>query len=147
MKMRSLFLIALLSLAGLTACLDSDDYISLQEQLELDIKAIDQYLDTNNISAAEHESGLRYIVSDPGEGDSVYDTSSIIVNYEVRNIDNGALLESADSVRFPLYELYLGWRIGLPLIREGGKITLYLPRVYADGRQNMVFDIELLEVD
>lgn len=147
MRIRSLFLFAALLLAGLSACLDDNgDYLTIQEQLELDVKAIDAYLDTNGIDATEHPSGLRYMIVDPGAGDSVYDSNTIVVKYTGWKIADSALIDQSASATFVLNELIVGWRIGIPLISKGGKITLYIPRVYAYGRDNLMFDIELLDV-
>jgi len=148
MRIRTLLLVAGMGLAGLSACinLDDGDYLTLQEQLELDVKAIDAYLDSNGIDASEHSSGLRYVISDPGQGDSVYDSNTIVVKYVGKKIADGSIIDKAESATFVLNELIIGWRIGIPLIRKGGKITLYIPRIYAYGRDNLMFDIELLDV-
>lgn len=136
------------------SCLN-DDYISPQEQLDRDIKAIDEYLKENSINAASHESGIRYQIHNSGDGEKPEDSDKITINYEGRFLTNEKVFDQADSIQFQLNTLIVGWRIGVPLIREGGSITLYIPSGYAYGpgaqrsipaNSNLIFDIDLIKV-
>lgn len=136
------------------SCL-KDDYVSPQEQLDRDIKAIDKYLQENSITATSHESGIRYQIHDAGAGERPEDSDKITINYEGRLLTNEKVFDQADSIQFQLNGLIAGWRIGVPLIREGGSITLYIPSGYAYGpraqssipaNSNLIFDIDLIKV-
>jgi len=94
-----------------------------QEQLAKDIEAIDAYLASNDIEAQIHPSGLRYVIKSSGEGDRPNYCSNVSVSYEGKT------------------NLITGWQIGIPLVKEGGRITLYIPSVYAYGANSIGSDI------
>lgn len=157
--MNKLFLaITLLAFVALAGCLDDDseDYISAEEQLQIDIELIDEYLANNSINAEIHSSGLRYVIHDPGDGPSPTTDSTITVAYEGRLLSNEQIFDSSDSLTYPLNQLIAGWQIGVPLISEGGDITLYIPSGYGYGpygsgnippNSNLIFDVELKNVE
>lgn len=155
-------LIALLSIVG--GCTEDSPELPtpLNEQLLLDIEAIDQYLLTNNIEAQIDSTGLRYVIGDLG--DSLFPNleDSILINYEARILAEANLIGIEDSVTYALNATILGWRYGMPKIMQGGKITLYVPSVYAYGvkglqanpdtgfqgvppNANLIFEVDLLE--
>jgi len=139
----------------LISCSD-DDPLSPQEQLERDIQAIDAFLESNNIIAQEDPSGLRYVIHDPGTGTVPDLSSTVTVNFVGKFLTDGSVFDEAQGITFPLNQLILGWQIGIPLIGEGGSITLYIPSGLGFGPQgtqgsppnaNLIFDIDLLEVE
>jgi FKBP-type peptidyl-prolyl cis-trans isomerase FkpA len=112
-----------------------------QTQLAKDIATLDAYLEANEIVAEEHPSGIRYVLTRAGEGDRPNYCSSVSVTYEGRTL-NGTVFDSrATPINFPLQNLITGWQIGIPLIKEGGRITLYIPSVYAYGSSGIGSDI------
>jgi len=112
-----------------------------QEQLAKDIEAIDAYLASNDIEAQTHPSGLRYVIKRSGEGDRPNYCSNVSVSYEGKTL-NGNIFDSRSTpINFPLENLITGWQIGIPLIKEGGRITLYIPSVYAYGASGIGSDI------
>jgi FKBP-type peptidyl-prolyl cis-trans isomerase len=111
-----------------------------QEQLAKDIEAIDAYLASNDIEAQIHPSGLRYVIKRSGEGDRPNYCSNVSVR-EGKTL-NGNIFDSRSTpINFPLENLITGWQIGIPLIKEGGRITLYIPSVYAYGANGIGSDI------
>lgn len=129
-----------------------------QAQLETDLEGIDEYLGENEIEAQVHETGLRYVINDAGNGNTAELCNTVSVNYEGRLLSNGEVFDSTDTpISFPLNQLITGWQIGIPLIEEGGSITLYIPSVYAYGRTgigdvippnaNLIFEISLTDVN
>ena len=50
-------------------------------------------------------------------------------------------LSRVQPINFPLENLITGWQIGIPLIKVGGRITLYIPSVYAYGKNGIGSDI------
>jgi FKBP-type peptidyl-prolyl cis-trans isomerase len=112
-----------------------------QEQLAKDIEAIDAYLASNDIQAQIHPSGLRYVIKRSGEGDRPNYCSNVSVSYEGKTL-NGNIFDSRSTpISFPLENLITGWQIGIPLIKEGGRITLYIPSVYAYEANGIGSDI------
>jgi len=157
--MKYTWIVGLLMLSFFTGCLDDDDesidFGDPQQQLQRDIEIIDNFLEANNIDAQEHSSGLRFIIRDPGGGVSPNSSSAVTVNFEGRLLSDGGVFDQADSVTFELQNLIEGWQIGVPLIKEGGSITLYIPSSLGFGpsgitgippNSNLIFDIDLLEV-
>lgn len=152
---------ALAALLLFSSCLNKNDKCSAtvnlnvpQEQLAAEISAIDAYLSENEIEAVKDESGIRYVIETPGSGKKPELCDNVYVTYSGRLMSTGAAFDEADSpVVFPLNRLITGWQIGIPKIGEGGKITLYIPSVYAYGaqevgdipaRSNLIFTITLV---
>ena len=126
------------------------------EQLREDIAIIDAYLEDNNIGAQEHPTGLRYRIGESGNGNRPTWLSVVVVNYEGRLLESGNVFDSRNNVGFSLQELITGWLIGLPQIRPGGSITLYIPSTMAYGvtgvppdipaNATLIFNIDLIAV-
>ncbi|MBV6646306.1 MAG: FKBP-type peptidyl-prolyl cis-trans isomerase [Cyclobacteriaceae bacterium] len=154
---KNLFPASLLLLGVLVSCLDTDDEVfDINEQLTIDSTLIADYLADNNITAATHDpSGVRYVIHEAGSGDSVQITDVITANYEGRFLSNDQVFDSGEDVSFPLNQTIIGWQIGIPLIRQGGRITLYIPSPWAYGPRGrstippnavLIFDVELRDI-
>ena len=103
--------------------------------------------------------GLQYKIITEGHGKSPKATDSVLVNYRGTTID-GTEFDSSykrnEPISFPLNGVIPGWTEGVQLIKEGGKIQLYIPSNLAYGSRGaggviapdstLVFDIELLKV-
>jgi FKBP-type peptidyl-prolyl cis-trans isomerase len=84
-------------------------------------------------------------------------TSTVEVKYK-GSLPNGYVFDQtpADSTfTNELSGLILGWQIGLPLMKEGGKATLFIPSALGYGSMYagpippnsvLIFDIELIDV-
>jgi len=112
-----------------------------QDQLANDIATIDAFLQSNDIEAQEHPSGIRYVITRSGEGDRPNYCSSVSVTYEGRTLSGKVFDSRATPISFALQNLITGWQIGIPLIKEGGRVTLYIPSVYAYGATGAGSDI------
>jgi len=157
---KSKHLILLFALTvGVISCSKDDeieDPITYEEQLAKDIETIDTYLAEENINAVEDSTGLRYVITEQGTGDSPNLSDNIVVKYEGRLLSDNSVFDSSDELNFPLNRLIKGWQIGIPKINVGGSITLYIPSGLAYGpsspsaavppNSNLIFDIELLDV-
>ena len=129
-----------------------------------EITHIQDYLTANSITATQHSSGIFYHVDDPGTGNTASICSNITVNYTGTLLSNGTVFYSNNSgagVSFVLGQLIAGWQKGLPLIKSGGQITLYIPPslgygaydrtnevgvVVIPGNSYLKFSIHLLDV-
>jgi FKBP-type peptidyl-prolyl cis-trans isomerase len=104
-------------------------------------------------------SGLQYKVITEGHGKSPKATDTVLVHYRGTTID-GQEFDSSykrnEPISFPLNGVIPGWTEGVQLMKEGGKIELFIPSNLAYGSRGaggviapdstLVFDIELLKV-
>ncbi|WP_020566913.1 FKBP-type peptidyl-prolyl cis-trans isomerase [Neolewinella persica] len=116
--------------------------------------SMDQYLTDNNLSPVEGEAGMRYIINEPGGAARPLPTAEVVVRYQGRQTNDEIFDQTVDEARkFRLDRLIGGWQLGIPLIGEGGKITLFLPSALAYGpsgtgeicpNSELIFEIELV---
>ncbi len=106
-----------------------------QSQLAEDIAEIDAFLEENEIEAVSHPSGIRYVLKRAGDGNKPGNCSQVRVSYEGKLISDGSVFDDGtETIRvFDLQSLITGWQIGIPIMKDGGRITLYIPSVYAYG--------------
>jgi len=96
----------------------------------VEISYIQNYLSANSLTATQHSSGLFYTIDDPGTTNTAAICSNVTVNYTGSLMANGVVFDSNNSgagISFVLGQLMVGWQKGLPLIKNGGRITLYIP--------------------
>ncbi len=92
-----------------------------------EINAVQSYLSANSLTATQHCSGLFYSITQPGTGTTPTVCNNVVINYEGR-LTNGTVFDQSTSpTNFPLSNLIKGWQNGLPLIKTGGSIILYVP--------------------
>ena len=104
------------------------------------------------------ESGLQYIIFNPGNGIRPNLTDTVVVHYTGRFID-GREFESTVPSNIPnqmtLLGLIPGWQEGLQLMQEGAEYRFFIPYDLAYGEDGygaiepfsaLVYDIELIEV-
>lgn len=119
---------------------------------------IRDFLSTNNIAATKDVSGLYYQIISPGTGTAPLSTSSVKAAYTGRLL-TGFVFDQATTaspLTIPLTSVIQGWQIGVPLIKQGGKIRLFIPSRLGYGTTGsggsippnsiLDFDIELIEV-
>lgn len=104
-------------------------------------------------------SGLQYTILKPGEGKSPSIDDTVVAHYR-GTLLNGKEFDSSYSRKepatFPLRNVIKGWQEALPLLREGGKIKIFVPSDLAYGARGaggqigpnatLIFDIELISV-
>jgi len=92
-----------------------------------EIQSVKDYLSANGLTAVQHCSGLFYIIDAPGTGVTPQICSAVTVNYEGK-LTNGTVFDSnPNGGPFFLYQLIPGWQAGIPLIKNGGSIRLFIP--------------------
>lgn len=141
----------------LSSCLGDEDEFNPLEQFEKEQAAIDEYIAKNAIDAqSDPLHDLRYAISEPGSGLSPKDTSVVTVSYTGRLLSNGRVFDQGDSASFMLGGLVEGWRVLLPLLKEGGSMTMFIPSYYGYGQHNLdsippnstlIFDVTLHKVE
>ena len=122
-----------------------------------EITAIEAYLATKGIAnAVKDPRGFYYTIQTQGTGGTAGVCSQIAIYY-TGTLTNGVVFDGTTGAptTFTLGQLIPGWVKGIPLIKAGGRIQLYLPPTLAYGSNAvgsipansiLIFDIELLEV-
>lgn len=151
--MRLLNLVSCLVLVlALTGCSNKDKGGGCTTAAEDDTK-MQKYISDNGITATKHASGLYYQIIDPGTGATPTINSTVKANYTGKFTNNNSFDAGVSS--FPLNGVIEGWQIGIPLIKQGGKIKLIIPPYLAygcddyrsiPGNSVLIFDVELQEV-
>ena len=151
-KITQLFLLFLLIATVVGGC--------KKDQFETDENTIKDYLSANNLTAERTEEGLYYIITREGTGDHPTVGDKVTIHYKGYLI-NGNIFDSSydrgEKSTFSLANLIEGWKIGLPLLKEGGSGTLLIPSSlgYGENPPNgsiigenevLLFDIELFEI-
>ncbi|GAB5410053.1 MAG: hypothetical protein BalsKO_24180 [Balneolaceae bacterium] len=138
--MYKLFFLLLTVLFLLTGCRDKCDsepeFNVDQDQLAADIIKIDAFLEGKNIDAEIHPSGIRYEIKREGTGDRPKLCDNIVASFGGNLISNGFEFSPNDGVPVSLGTLdglIPGWQFGIPLIKQGGRVVLYIPSVYGYG--------------
>ena len=107
-------------------------------QLVVDAEIIDKYLADNNIEAQTTESGLRYVITQQGNGATAPAGSTVSVHYLGTTL-SGEKFDSSydrgDPLEFVLGrgQVIPGWDEGIALLNTGAKATLYIPSSLAYG--------------
>jgi FKBP-type peptidyl-prolyl cis-trans isomerase FkpA len=121
-----------------------------------EITSLQNYITANHPAAIQHSSGLFYEINNPGSGITVPEVCSAVTVKYTGTLTNGTMFDqNTTGVSFTLGQLILGWQKGIPLIKKGGSINLYLPPSLGYGsaavgsipaNSILVFTIQLLDV-
>ena len=100
-----------------------------------EINTLQSYLTIPHPNAIQHPSGFFYEITSPGTGTATASVcSNVSVKYSGYLISDGSKFdENLTGITFTLGSLIVGWQKGIPLIKAGGSITLYLPPSLAYG--------------
>ena len=119
-----------------------------------EVQMVQNYLASKGISnAVKHCSGLYYVIDDPGTGAQPGACSYVSVHYK-GSLTDGTVFDERDYQTF-LNRVVQGWTNGIPLIKKGGKIHLYIPPSLGYGSQSngpipansiLIFDVDLFDV-
>jgi FKBP-type peptidyl-prolyl cis-trans isomerase FkpA len=127
------------------------------DQAEIDDQIITNYLSSKQLTATKDASGLYYIMTVAGTGTSPTVASTVEVKYKGSLINGTVFDQTATDKTFisALSGLIKGWQIGIPLMKKGGKATLFIPSALGYGGRDLgvippnsvlIFDIELIDV-
>jgi FKBP-type peptidyl-prolyl cis-trans isomerase len=116
------------------------------------------YCTANTVTYSQHSSGILYEIVNPGTGTTPSLNSRIYITYTGKLFD-GTIFDSQSNPAFTgwtLSSLIDGWKIGLPLIKKGGRIKLVIPSSLGYGcagsgttiptNSPLYFDITLVDV-
>jgi FKBP-type peptidyl-prolyl cis-trans isomerase FkpA len=147
--------LGLVTIVSFVSCNKNCDYNSCAVVApNSEIQAVQSYLSANGIAATQHCSGLFYVIEQMGSGKKPSACGSVNATY-VGKLTNGSVFDQG-TVTFGLDEVIKGWTNGLPLIKTGGTIHLYIPPSLGYGSQAngpipansiLIFDVTLNGVE
>lgn len=120
-----------------------------------EVASVQAYLTSKGITATQDPGGFFYTIVAAGSGATPTLSSKVTVKY-VGSLESGTIFDqNSTGATFALSQLILGWQKGLPLIKKGGSIKLYLPPSLGYGcsavgsippGSNLIFTIDLVDV-
>lgn len=128
-----------------------------------EVTALESYLFGAAITnATKHCSGMYYRIETAGTGKTPAVCNQVVVKYKGQ-LTNGNVFDSnSTGILFGLSSLIEGWKKGIPLLKEGGKIFLYVPPTLGYGAREitnpttgaviipanstLIFEVELVTV-
>jgi FKBP-type peptidyl-prolyl cis-trans isomerase FkpA len=120
-------------LAAFSSCLKDSNSCSYDPCSKVaganEVQAVQNYLTAQGITGTtQHCSGMFYKIELAGSGTAPTVCSNISVTYEGKLAD-GTVFDAATAPTTPflLDQTITGWKNGLPLIKTGGRIYLYIP--------------------
>ncbi len=94
-----------------------------------EIMNLQNYITANNIIAVQQPNGVFYTLNQ-GTDKSPNLCSRITVRYQGYVLGNSTAFDATPAGQtssFTLSELIDGWKLVLPLVKQGGSVTLYVP--------------------
>lgn len=120
-------------------------------------KEITDYIAKNNLTAQKSDSGLYYVIDEPGDGTQPTATSNVTVAYKGYYTDGEIFDQSkAEGISFGLNQVIKGWTEGIPYFKTGGSGILLVPSHLGYGPYNysgipggsvLIFDVKLISVN
>src|SRR6187402_1056462 len=120
-------------------------------------KEITDYIAKNKLTAQKSDSGLYYVINEPGTGAQPTATSNVTVAYKGYFLDGTVFDESKpEGISFGLDQVVKGWTEGIPHFKAGGSGILFVPAHlgYGDntmgpipGGSALIFEVKLISVN
>lgn len=113
------------------------------------------FCSANGITYTEHPSGILYEIIAPGTGAQPVATSTVSAIYTGKLMNGSTFDATATPISFPLTNVIDGWKIGIPLIKVGGRIRMVIPSALGyscvgtngiPGNSPLFFDVTLTAV-
>jgi FKBP-type peptidyl-prolyl cis-trans isomerase FkpA len=128
-------------LTGVMASCEKPEPYDEAAQYLIDEALIKSWAVTSKTELTKDPSGLYYNIIDPGAGQRPPTlTDNIQVLYTGKLLTDSIISQTTDTVTYNLLlgDGIEGWKKGLPLITEGGKIRLLIPSKMAYRNYNIV---------
>lgn len=120
-------------------------------------KEIQDYVAKKGLKGTKSESGLYYVINDPGTGKQATPASNVTVAYKGYFM-NGEVFDQSDEngISFGLNQVVKGWTEGISYLKEGGSAILVIPAVLGYGGNDngkipggsvLVFEVKLISVN
>ena len=132
-------------------------HIDSLEQLQTDKKLITQAIAENKTDAKSIHDGIYYTMLKEGTGRQVSVNDTVTAYYKGYLFSNDSVFDGTKDkpAVFPLKRLIMGWQIGVPLCKVGGKIKIIIPSNLAYSIRTraakippnsiLVFEIEVVD--
>jgi FKBP-type peptidyl-prolyl cis-trans isomerase len=132
-------------------------HIDSLEQLQTDKKLITQAIAENKTDAKSVHDGIYYTMLKEGTGRQVSVNDTVTAYYKGYLFSNDSVFDGTKDkpAVFPLKRLIMGWQIGVPLCKVGGKIKIIIPSNLAYSIRTraakippnsiLVFEIEVVD--
>ena len=127
------------------------DYIAKND------KEITDYIAKNNLNAQKTDSGLYYVINEPGTGKQPSSGANVTVAYKGFFINGNVFDQSeAKGITFNLQQVIKGWTEGIPYFKEGGNGILIVPAHLGYGNNDystipggsvLIFEVKLIAVN
>jgi FKBP-type peptidyl-prolyl cis-trans isomerase FkpA len=121
-----------------------------------EVTTLQNYVYSVDPTATQHPSGFFYKISTAGTGTVTPAVcSNILVTYTGKLTNGTQFDQNTTGYSNYLGQLILGWQKGIPLIRKGGSIRLYIPPSLGYGatangtipaNSILIFDVNLLDI-
>jgi FKBP-type peptidyl-prolyl cis-trans isomerase FkpA len=159
---------ALLLSAILFSCMKSSNNSCNYDPCSLvvpaaEITKVENYLASKSITdAVKHCSGMYYKIETAGTGNTPNVCGNVAVKYKGYFTSGAVFDQNATGISFNLSQLITGWKNGIPLIKAGGRIILYVPpslaygpndrkdangNVIMPGNSMLIFEIDLIAAE
>lgn len=124
-------------------------------------KELAEYLANNKIEAVPTETGLYYVVTEPGNGEKPEVGKPVTMHYTGKLL-NGTVFDSSVERNQPFQfvlgvgQVIPGWDEGVQLMTKGEKGLFYIPYYLAYGERdmgdippfsNLIFEVELIDFE
>jgi FKBP-type peptidyl-prolyl cis-trans isomerase FkpA len=144
-KMKKILIGSLALLPILNSCSKNSDIPSCDATYDpcaikapqAEIDSVAGYLSAQGIhDTVKHCSGMFYKIDNPGTGRTPDICSTITIKYKGQ-FKSGSVFAQSNSLTYVLGQFIAGFKNGIPLIKEGGTIHLYIPPSLAYGSQTV----------
>lgn len=133
------------SIGILTGCSKKDSNICNYTQNDIneiaapgaEVNALKQFIERDSVKDAILDPrGFYYKIERPGSVEKPLPCAGVSINY-TGILTDGKIFDSGENVTLNLGNLIMGWKMGLPLVGKGGRITLYLPPYFGYGSNEL----------
>lgn len=132
-------------------------HIDSVEQFRIDTNIIQRAISESKIDAKLNYGDVYYAIIKEGTGRQVTVNDTVTVYYKGYLFKDGSVFDETKDkpATFPLKRLIVGWQIGVPLCKVGGKIKIIIPSNLAYSIRTrtakippnsiLVFEVEVVE--
>lgn len=149
-------LTSLLAFTLFISCNSNDEPKKTDYTVENEKEIVD-YIAKNNLTAKRTDSGLYYVINEPGDGAQPTASSNVTVAYK-GYYSNGNIFDQskAEGISFGLNQVIKGWTEGIPYFKVGGSGILLVPSHLGygpfdyngiPGGSVLIFDVKLISVN
>jgi len=153
--MKALF--AAFFLVLFVSCNDDDGPAVAKDFRAENEKEITDFINLNDLDAQSSDSGLYYVIDEPGSGTQPNQSSNVTVAYK-GTYTSGNIFDQSDEngISFDLNRVIPGWIEGIQYFKEGRSGMLLVPSHLAYGSFDyngipagsvLVFEVKLISVN